>query len=67
MRYKVKVDSGVNFEKAKAVAAADTRVYVVSDRRRVLSTGDLSDAAKDELLQIGATIVPDPQYHADAA
>lgn len=67
MRYKVKTESDRDFEKVMALAAANTHIFVASARRRTISTGDLSEAVKSELSRLGAKILPDFQYHADAA
>lgn len=65
MRYKVKVKTDAEFGPVAAAAAAHTKVFVISEGRRTLSTGDLSKAAMDQLRRLGAKIVPDMQYDAD--
>lgn len=67
MRYKIKTTSLEDFERAREVAEKDTSVYVVSERRLMLSTGDLSDDAKAELDSLGASVSQDMQYQVDAA
>lgn len=65
MRYKVKVDPHADFEPVATAAAAYTRVFVVSEGRRTLSVGDLSEGAIEHLRGLGAEIVPDMRYDAE--
>lgn len=62
MRYKIKAPSLVSFRKAEKIARADTQVFVALTARRVLSVGDLSESARLQLVDLGATILPDTQY-----
>jgi len=62
MRYKVKAASRNGFERAKAIAAANSHVYVISEGRLTISTGDLSERAKRELADAGATVQPEIRY-----
>lgn len=65
MRYKVKAPSTRCFEEVKRIAAANARVYVVSDGRLTLSTGDLSENVKHQLTEAGATVHPEVRYSPD--
>ncbi|MCJ8157061.1 hypothetical protein [Sphingomonas sp. LaA6.9] len=67
MRYKIKTNSLDVFRKAKSLVAGETQIFVSSERRLSLSTGDLSAATKAKLINLGARVVPDMQFHADAA
>jgi hypothetical protein len=65
MRYKVKVERSSDFRKVKDAASALTRLFVVSEERRTLSTGDLSEGARAYLASLGAKVTPDIRYDAD--
>lgn len=62
MRYMVRAGSQGCFETAKAIAAANAHVYVVSEGRLTLSTGDLSEYVKRQLVDAGATVQPEVGY-----
>ena len=62
MRYKIKTETMESFRKARAIATKDTHVFTVLERRHVLSTGDLSPEAREQLRRLGAQVGPDPQY-----
>ncbi|AHE51893.1 hypothetical protein [Sphingomonas sanxanigenens] len=62
MRYKVKAETFAAFEAAKKVAVADAKVFVISDSRRTLSTGELSEVTKQRLRLLGAKVLPEQQY-----
>lgn len=64
MRYKVRAPSLESFIKAERIARADTHVFVAIEGRRLLSVGNLSDAARLQLIDLGVTIRPDIQYDA---
>lgn len=67
MRYKIKANSLEAFFKAKALVEPHTRIWVASERRRLLSTGDLPECLQIKLAALGAEVYPDIQYQADAA
>jgi hypothetical protein len=68
MRYKIKTTSPDTFERAlNLVRQLSATIYVVSERRLMLSTGELSESAKADLVNMGARVSRDVQYQADAA
>jgi hypothetical protein len=62
MRYKVKVADAASFARVKRAAERCTTVHVVSEGRRTLSIGDLSEDEKEHLTQLGARVAPEMQY-----
>jgi hypothetical protein len=67
MRYKVSTKSLDALLEAKALVEPEARIWVISRRRKFLSTGDLPERLKKKLQAIGANVSPDIQYQADAA
>ena len=67
MRYKVKMKNLETFRKARSLVAAEACVFVASEGRLVLSTSELSFTTRAKLTEWGARVVPDMQFHADAA
>jgi hypothetical protein len=68
MRYKVKVTSPEAYRRVQEmVSQSDTRVFVVSDRRMVLSIGEISSSLRSKIEQLGAQVQPDYQYSSDDA
>lgn len=65
MRYKVKVEARADFDAVRKAAEALTRVFVVSEGRRTLSVGDLSEPCKRQLVRLGAHVAPELRYDED--
>lgn len=66
MRYRIKATDLENFRKVKQLASQSTRVYVESEKRLMLGTGDLPSNALALIRASGATVIPDRQYVPDA-
>ncbi|MGY0779796.1 hypothetical protein ACW7BC_18050 [Azospirillum argentinense] len=56
-RYKIKADDADQFRRIRDLAEGRTPVFVTSERRLYIGTGDLSSDLRRELLQAGARII----------
>lgn len=65
-RYMIRATDSDQFHRAKALVDGKARVYVTSERRLFLSTGDLSAELQQELRSTGARVtVEQPAYRPD--
>jgi hypothetical protein len=63
MRYKIKAQSASAYEQARSLLeASEVRVFVESDRRLTLSTGDLSPGVRQGLEELGVEVSQDFRY-----
>lgn len=62
-RYMIKADDADQFRRIKDLVDGRTRVYVTSERRWFLGTGDLPDDLRRDLLAIGARINEEHPHH----
>jgi len=62
MRFKVQVKSDESLSKALSLLEEKVPVYLTSQKRHFIATGDLPDDIREELVQIGATISADEQF-----
>ena len=65
MRYKVKAPSQGLYRKFLALLQKRAAVFVTSEKRLVLSTGDIPSDVKQDLIEEGAIVTPDYQYDID--
>lgn len=61
-RYRIKVQEGASFEDVLKVARSATEVFVTSEKRRTLSTGDIPEEIKGRLETMGARVTPEFRY-----
>jgi hypothetical protein len=63
MRYKVRAADDRTYEELRSLLEKHgAPLFVASRRRRLLSTGDLSRTARDEIRARGGEVVEDRQY-----
>jgi hypothetical protein len=62
MRYKVRAPDDSHYQGLLSFLRNRAQLYVESPRRRMLSTGDLSEEVRDEIRARGGTIEEDTQY-----
>ena len=62
MRYKVQASDDSTFGELRKYLEQNAELYVVSPRRRMLSTGELSKSAMDEIRGRGGEVFEDRQY-----
>ncbi len=67
MRYKIKAKTAEDFQQVREVAASATRIFVTSERRLTLSTGDLSESVQRRLRRLGAQVQPEIRFDAELA
>lgn len=65
MRYKVRTADRASFREVRDRLEKATTIFVASENRCVLSTGDLSDELIRELRHAGADVRPDYQFEPD--
>lgn len=62
MRYKIKTPNRRVFERVSDLARANTRVYVVSEKRLMLATDELPANIIEQMKEQGAVISEDRRY-----
>ncbi len=62
MRYKIRAPDDVTFDALHKELEASKELLLASKRRRVLSTGELSEATRQAVRDRGAEILEDRQY-----
>ena len=65
-RYKVRAPSDELYRQVFLLLVERVPVFVASEKRRVLSTGEIPNTILDRIRELGATVTPDFQYDADA-
>jgi hypothetical protein len=61
-RYKIKAPDPQRYEEARRLVASRVPVFVESEKRRMLSTGELPADLLEELKSKGCEVVRDVQY-----
>ena len=62
MRYKVKAQDGSSYREILSALAGRVPIYVASEKRRLLSTGDLPEDCRKEIAARGGQVSSDFQY-----
>lgn len=65
MRYKVRIPNPEVFRALREKLEKETRIFVASEQRGLLSTGDLSEDLIRELRRAGAEVKLDYQFQPD--
>lgn len=65
MRYKVKARDDFAYRDILSVLEGRVPIFVASEKRRLLSTGDLSDDCRQEIVSRGGQVSLDSQYDPD--
>jgi hypothetical protein len=65
-RYKVRVPSDELYRKVLILLEQRVPVFVASEKRRMLSTGEIPNSILDRIRELGATVTPEFQYDPDA-
>ena len=65
-RYKVKTPSDELYRKVLLILEQRVPVFVASEKRRMLSTGEIPNQILVRIRELGATVTPDFQYDSDA-
>jgi hypothetical protein len=65
MRYKVSIPNPAVFRVLREKLEKETRIFVASEQRGLLSTGDLSEDLIRELRRAGAEVRLDYQFQPD--
>ena len=63
MRYKVRASDDADYQGLLSFLKNRAELFVLSPRRRILSTGDLSKEMRDEIHARGGKVEEDTQYH----
>lgn len=67
VRYKIKVPSDKAYrEVQETLRAKNVHVFVASEKRRILSTGNISAQLLEDIKGRGATVTADQQYDLEA-
>lgn len=64
-RYKVRAPSDELYQKVLCLLEERVPVFVASEKRRLLSTGEIPTTILNTLRELGATVTPDFQYESD--
>lgn len=62
MRYKVRASDDADYQGLLSFLKSRAELFVLSPRRRMLSTGDLSKEMRDEIRARGGKVEEDTQY-----
>jgi hypothetical protein len=62
MRYKVRASDDAQYKSLLSLLSTRAELFVVSPRRRILGTGDLSQEIRDQIRARGGQIEEDTQY-----
>lgn len=62
MRYKVKAPDLSAYRQILSFLDGRVRIFVASEKRYLLSTGDLPEACKKEIAARGGEVKPEAQY-----
>jgi hypothetical protein len=62
MRYKIKTQNDAAYRDVLSILQGQTKVFVTSPRRRMVSTGDLPGSLRTAVEARGGRIVADRQY-----
>jgi putative AlgH/UPF0301 family transcriptional regulator len=62
MRYLVKASDDGTFGEILTKLLKNTKVFIVSERRRYASTGDIPDSVREEILSRGGEIEEDTRF-----
>jgi hypothetical protein len=65
-RYKVRVPSDELYRKVLLLLEQRVPVFVASEKRRMLSTGEIPNPILNRIRELGATVTPDFKYDSDA-
>jgi len=65
MRYKIRIPDPAVFRALREKLEKETRIFVASEQRGLLSTGDLSEDLIRELRRAGAEVGLDYQFQPD--
>ena len=66
-RYKIKADNADQFRRIRDLAEGRTPVFVTSERRLYIGTGDLTSDLRRELLEVGARITEEHPHRLESA
>ncbi|MDQ3908291.1 MAG: hypothetical protein M3268_08085 [Acidobacteriota bacterium] len=64
-RYKIRAPDPQRYEEVRRLVESRVPVLVESEKRRMLSTGELPPDLVEEVKRRGCEVVPDVQYEAD--
>lgn len=67
MRYKIKAPDLASYHDLLRFLTERVPIYVASEKRRFLSTGELSRDVRDEVASRGAEVTEELQYEAETA
>lgn len=65
-RYKVRAPSDELYRQVFLLLDQHVPVFVASEKRRVLSTGEIPNSILNRIRELGATVTPEFQYDQDA-
>ena len=61
-RYKIKAPSQASYDEVRSLLKHQVEIFVTSDRRRMISTGEIPRPILKNLKELGATVTEDPQF-----